>query len=120
MIITILGKVHAKIEKKLLTSFLKKNCLKCKKGTILTFRLLKMTFRAIQQNPSYDMLLMSSQRSFMSKKEKRYRSVSEIGLPLLKVDADADADDDVDGQVSIWKAPLPLGTAELKKEERKR
>ena len=32
----------------------------------------KMTFRAIQPNPSYDMLLMSSQRSFMPKKEKSY------------------------------------------------
>ena len=31
--------------------------------------------------------------------------------PPLKVDADAD---DADGQVGIWKAPLPLGTAELK------
>ena len=32
-----------------------------------------------------------------------------LALPLLNVDADDD-----DGQVGIWKAPLPLGTAELK------
>ena len=30
-----------------------------------------------------------------------------LALPLLKVDSD--------GQVGIWKAPLPLGTAELKR-----
>ena len=28
--------------------------------------------------------------------------------------ADDDDNDDDDGQVGIWKAPLPLGTAELK------
>ena len=41
-----------------------------------------------------------------------------MALPPLKVDAaddDADADtDDDDGQVGIWKALLPGGTAELK------
>ena len=58
------------------------------------------------------MLLMSSQRSFMPKKRKSYWSVSEIGPSPLKVDA-ADAADD--GRVGIWKAPLPDGTAELKK-----
>ena len=89
----------------------------CKKGPILTFRPLKMTFIAIQPNPSYDMLLMSSQRSFVPKKRKSYWGVSEIGPPPppLKVDAandDANADDD--GLVGIWKAPLPRGTAELK------
>ena len=42
---------------------------------------------------------MSSQRSFMLNKKK----VTEVAS--LKVDA---------GQVGIWKAPLPLGTAELK------
>ena len=48
----------------------------------------------------------------MQKKRKSYWSVSEIGpSPPLKVAADA-ADDD--GQVGIWKAPLPGGTAELK------
>ena len=73
MISTILGKVLAKIEKKLLTSFWE-NCLKCKKGTnldLLTFWPLKMTLRAIQPNPSYDMLLMSSQRSLMPKKREK-------------------------------------------------
>ena len=40
MISTIPGKVHAKIEKKLLTSFWE-NAPKCKKGTILTFWPLK-------------------------------------------------------------------------------
>ena len=53
----------------------------------------------------------------MQKKRKSYWSVSEIGPSPLKVDADADdadAEDD-DGQVGIWKAPLPGGTAELKK-----
>ena len=47
---------------------------------------------------------------------KSYWSVSEIGPsppPPLKVDAAADDNDD-DGQVGIWKAPLPGGTAELK------
>ena len=48
-----------------------------------------------------------------AKKRKSYWSVSEIGpSPPLKVDADA-ADDD--GRVGIWKAPLPGGTAELKR-----
>ena len=32
----------------------------------------KNTLRAIQPNPSYDMLLMSSQRSLMPKKRKSY------------------------------------------------
>ena len=58
----------------------------------------------------------------MPKKRKSYWSVSEIGPSPLKVDAaddDADADtddddDDDDGQVGLWKAPLPGGTAELK------
>ena len=53
----------------------------------------------------------------MPKKRKSYWSVSEIGPSPLKVDAaDHDADDD-DGQVGIWKAPLPGGTAELKREK---
>ena len=47
----------------------------------------------------------------MQKKRKGYWSVSEIGPspppPPLNVDAD--------GRVGIWKAPLPGGTAELKK-----
>ena len=49
--------------------------------------------RAIQPNPSHDMLLKLSQRSFMPKRKERYRSVSEIGPPL-NVDDDADAADD--------------------------
>ena len=73
-----------------------------------------MTFRAIQPNPSYDMLLMSSQRSFMPNKRKRYWSVSEIPLPKVDDDADDDDADADDGQIGIWKTPLPLGTAELK------
>ena len=76
-----------------------------------------MTLRAIQPNPSYDMLLMSSQRSLMPKKRKRYWSVSEIGPSPLKVDAAAAADDADDGRVGIWKAPLPDGTAELNREK---
>ena len=58
------------------------------------------------------MLLMSSQRSFMPKKKKVTEAFLRLAIPLLKVDA-ADDDDD-DGQIGIWKAPLPLGTAELK------
>ena len=59
---------------------------------------------------------MSSQRSFMlhrsTPKLKIYWSVSEIGtFPPFKVDATTD---NVDGQVGIWKALLPYGTAELK------
>ena len=52
---------------------------------------------------------------------KRRKSYWRLALPPLKVDAaddadDADADDaDNDGRVGIWKAPLPDGTAELKK-----
>ena len=34
-----------------------------------------------------------------------------MALPLLKVDAA----DDGDGQIGIWKAPLPHGTAEIKR-----
>ena len=49
-----------------------------------------------------------------AKKRKSYWSVSEIGPSPLKVDAAADADD---GRVGIWKAPLPDGTAELKREQ---
>ena len=59
----------------------------------------KMTFRAIQPNPSYDMLLMSSQRSFMPKKRKSYLGVSEIAPPPpFKVDA---AVNDDNGRVGI-------------------
>ena len=90
LISTILGKVHAKIEKKLLTSFLRKcywpvfweNGVKCKKGQIWTVWPVIMTFRAIQPNPSYDMLLMSSQTSFMPKMRKSYWSVFEISCPF--------------------------------------
>ena len=49
----------------------------------------------------------------MPKKRKSYWSVSEIGPSPLKVDAAADDN----GQVGIWKAPLPDGTAELKIEQ---
>ena len=50
---------------------------------LLTF---KMTFRAIQPNPSYDMLLMSSQRSFMPKKEKKLlKSFWDWPFPSLKL-----------------------------------
>ena len=53
----------------------------------------------------------------MQTKRKSYWSVSEIGPSPLKVDADAadTADTADDGQVGIWKAPLPGGAAELKK-----
>ena len=44
-------------------------------------------------------------------KKKVTESLPRLALALLKVNADADED----GQVGIWKAPLPLGTAELKK-----
>ena len=47
----------------------------------------------MQPNPSYDMLLMSSQRSFMQK--KREKVTEAFGPPPLKVEA-ADADDDGD------------------------
>ena len=46
-----------------------------------------------------------------AKKEKKFtEAFLRLALPPLKVDADADDD----GQVGIWKAPLPGGTAELK------
>ena len=41
------------------------------------------------------------------KRENLTEAFLRLALPLLKIDAD-------DGQVGIWKAPLPLGTAELK------
>ena len=51
----------------------------------------------------------------MQKKEKKLlKRFWDWPFPPLKVDADADADADDDGQVGIWKAPLPGGTAELK------
>ena len=50
-------------------------CKRAKFGPVI------MTFRAIQPNPSYDMLLMSSQRSFMPKKRKSYWSISKICPP---------------------------------------
>ena len=54
----------------------------------------------------------------MQKKRKSYWSVSEIGpSPPLKLTPPAAADADDDGQVGIWKAPLPGGTAELKREK---
>ena len=68
----------------------------CKKGTILIVRPLRLPFRAIQPNPSYDMLLLSSQRSCMPKMKNVAEALLRLALPLLKVDADAD-----DGQVSI-------------------
>ena len=65
------------------------------------------------------MLLLSSQRSFMPINRKGYLCVSEIGPPPpppLKADAaDDDTDDEDDGRVGIWKAPLPRGTARLKR-----
>ena len=52
----------------------------------------------------------------MPKKRISYWSVSEIGPSPpphpLKFDAD---DDEADGRVGIWKAPLPDGTAQLKR-----
>ena len=44
---------------------------------ILTFDLQKTTLRVIQPNPPYNMLFMSSQRSFMEKKKKSYWTVFE-------------------------------------------
>ena len=47
----------------------------------------------------------------MPEKNKKVKDAfRRLALPLLKVGAHADDD----GQVSIRKAPLPLGTAELK------
>ena len=72
------------------------------------------TFETIQPNPSYDMLLMSSQRSVNKVMEAFLR----LAFPLLKVDTADDDDDDVavgdnNKQVGIYlKVPLPLGTAE--------
>ena len=104
LISTIPGKVHAKIEKKLLTSFWE-NALNCKKGTILTFK----------KEPLYrfNQILLGISCKCHPKEKKRESycwSVSEIGPPPPpphKVDADDDR------WVSIWKAPLPGGTAEL-------
>ena len=59
--------------------------LSAKKGTILIFRPLKMTFRANQPNISYDMLFMSFQRRRMPKRVKT-TSAFLRSLPLLKVD----------------------------------
>ena len=91
----------------------------CKKGKIWPFRPRKMTFRAIQPNLSFDMWLISCQRSFIPKKKKSYWSVSEIdpSPPPLNLDGRTDRQTDRrtnDGQLGIRKAPLPDGTAELK------
>ena len=53
--------------RKVMTSFWE-NGLNRKMGTNLTFK--KTTFIVIQSYPSYDMLLMSSQRSYMPKKKQ--------------------------------------------------
>ena len=55
----------------------------------------------------------------MPKKRKFTEAFQRLALPPLKVDAadDDDDDDDADGRVGIWKAPLPDGTAELKREK---
>ena len=55
-----------------------------------------MIFRAIQQNPSYDMVLVSSQRSFMPKEKKVTEAFLRLALLLIKFDANDD-----DGQVGI-------------------
>ena len=89
-----------------------------KKGTILTFWPLKNNL----YSDSTKSLLCKYVANVIPKKlhvkkRKSYGSVSEIGPSPLKVDADAadtDAADD-DGRVAIWKAPLPDGTAELKR-----
>ena len=71
---TILGKIHAKIEKIILVSFWENGLTnqKCP-----NFDLQKTTLRAFQPNPPYHMLFMSSQRSFMKKKKKSYWTVFE-------------------------------------------
>ena len=64
----------------------------------------QITFAAIQPKPSYDMFLMLSQ-----KRRKHVAEAFEIGpSPTLNFEADDY------GQVGIWKAPLPRGTAEQK------
>ena len=56
---------------------------------MLTFRPLKTTFRTIQPNPSYDVLLMPFIHTKLhAEKEKSFWSISEIGPSPLKVDAD--------------------------------
>ena len=59
--------LYTKIEKKLLNSF-GANDIQMQKEPNLTFLTLKMTFRAIQPNLSFDMWFMSPKRSFMPNK----------------------------------------------------
>ena len=49
----------------------------------------------------------------MPKKRKSYLSVSEIGPSPLNLDRQTDGQ--TEGRLGIRKAPLPLGTAELKR-----
>ena len=108
MISTIPGKVHAKIEKKLLTSFWE-NALKCKKGTILTFWPLKNNLYSDSTKSFLCYVGNVIPKKLHAKKEKKLlKRFWDWPFPPLKVDADDD------GQVGIWKAPLPDGTAELK------
>ena len=108
---TIPGKVHAKIEKTLPTSFWE-NALKCKNGTILTFWPLKNNLYSDSTDSFLWYVVKCHPKKLHAKKEKKLLKRFwdwPFPPPPLKVDA-ADADK---GQVSIWKAPLPDGTAEL-------
>ena len=102
---TIPGKVNAKIEKELLTSFWE-NCLKCKKGTILTFK----NDLYSDSTKSFLWYVVNVIPKTLHAKKEVIETFLRLSLPPTKVDA---ADD---GQVGIWKALLPLGTAELKSE----
>ena len=114
---TLLGQLYAKIEKKLRTVF-EQMASEWKKGKIWPFWPRKITFRAIQQNLSFDMWFISCQRSFIPKKEekllKRFwdRPLPPSPPPPPSILTDRQTDD---GQLGIKKAPLPDGTAELKR-----
>ena len=115
LISTISGKVHAKIEKMLLTSFWE-NALKCKKGTILTFWPLKNNLYSDSTKSFLWYVVNVIPKKLHAKKEKKLLKRFWLALPPPPLKVDADDDDDDDGQVGIWKAPLPDGTAKLKRD----
>ena len=90
---------HVKIEKKVTEQFLSKCLQKWKKGKI---------FLSISGLGHLFMKLHAKKK----RKTVRYWNF-EIDPSPLKVDADTDDN----GQLGIWKAPLPRGRVEIKREK---
>ena len=86
-------------------------------GTFLTFWPLKKNLYSDSTKSFLGYIINVIPKKLHAKIEKKLlKRFWDWPFPPLKVDAAADADDaDDDGQVGIWKAPLPGGTAELKR-----